>query len=365
MRLRSVTVGLLVVLCVRYIVVAHVQAAEIGSDPVQVEALILFGDSTTDVGNNNFLNTIAKSNFPPYGRAFDTKSPTGRFTDGRLVSDYVATRLGLPLSLPALHPNATGQNIVHGINFASASSGYLDSTSAFLNVMPTSRQLQLFDEYKVKLSSVVGPQKSSSIISEALYIVSSGSNDFILNYFINLPLQRQYTYSQFHSLMISTQTDFVKKLYDAGARNIGIFGLPPLGCIPMQITLFGTAEQTTCVEDQNAVAMAYNNDLQSEVSKWQASLPGSKLLYLDSYTLLYDVFTNPLIYGYKETRRACCGEGMLATATFCNANSVGTCSDASNFVFFDSLHPTQSVYKRGADHFHEKVVAHFNFKGAF
>jgi hypothetical protein len=41
-------------------------------------------------------------------------------------------RLGLPMSLPYLHPNATGQNLVHGINFASAASGYLNTTSAFM-----------------------------------------------------------------------------------------------------------------------------------------------------------------------------------------------------------------------------------------
>ena len=43
-----------------------------------------------------------------------------------------AMRLGLPMSLPYLDPNAKGQNLVHGINFASAASGYLNTTSAFL-----------------------------------------------------------------------------------------------------------------------------------------------------------------------------------------------------------------------------------------
>jgi len=68
----------------------------------------------------------------------------------------------------------------------------------------------MFDEYKVKLSSVVGPQKASSIISEALYIVSTGSNDYILNYFINPAMQSQYSLPQFQSLLMSTQTEFVQ-----------------------------------------------------------------------------------------------------------------------------------------------------------
>lgn len=87
--------------------IAWVQGFEAAAPAVNVPAIILFGDSTVDVGNNNFLNTIAKSNFLPYGRDFDTKTPTGRFTDGRMVSDFMGELLfvffdpllRLPLSL--------------------------------------------------------------------------------------------------------------------------------------------------------------------------------------------------------------------------------------------------------------------------
>jgi hypothetical protein len=66
-----------------------------------VPALILFGDSTVDVGNNNFLPTLVKSDFMPYGRDFDTKTPTGRFTDGRMVGDFVGITYALP---PLIQP---------------------------------------------------------------------------------------------------------------------------------------------------------------------------------------------------------------------------------------------------------------------
>lgn len=65
-----------------------VEAGTGGGGPL-VPSLILFGDSTVDVGNNNFVNTLARSDFPPYGRDFDTKTPTGRFTDGRMVADFL------------------------------------------------------------------------------------------------------------------------------------------------------------------------------------------------------------------------------------------------------------------------------------
>lgn len=54
-----------------------------------VPALVIFGDSTVDAGNNNYLTTIVKSDFRPYGMSFAGHVPTGRFTDGLLVTDYI------------------------------------------------------------------------------------------------------------------------------------------------------------------------------------------------------------------------------------------------------------------------------------
>lgn len=77
-------------------------------------------------------------------------------------------------------------------------------------VMPAFKQLEMFEEYKVKLAGVVGPEKASSIISEALYFVSAGSNDFIISYFVNPALQNRYTPAEFNSVVMSAQTDFIK-----------------------------------------------------------------------------------------------------------------------------------------------------------
>jgi hypothetical protein len=54
-------------------------------------AMFLFGDSGSDVGNNNDLFTFIKSNFPPYGRDFTTKQSAGRFCNGRLASDFTGS----------------------------------------------------------------------------------------------------------------------------------------------------------------------------------------------------------------------------------------------------------------------------------
>lgn len=56
-----------------------------------VPALIIFGDSVVDVGNNNNRLTLVKANFPPYGRDFVTHRPTGRFCNGKLATDFTGT----------------------------------------------------------------------------------------------------------------------------------------------------------------------------------------------------------------------------------------------------------------------------------
>lgn len=52
-----------------------------------VPAIMTFGDSAVDVGNNDYLPTIYKANYPPYGRDFVTHQPTGRFCNGKLATD--------------------------------------------------------------------------------------------------------------------------------------------------------------------------------------------------------------------------------------------------------------------------------------
>lgn len=53
-----------------------------------VPILCIFGDSVADTGNNNGLYTIIKANFPPYGRDFVTHTPTGRFCNGKIATDF-------------------------------------------------------------------------------------------------------------------------------------------------------------------------------------------------------------------------------------------------------------------------------------
>lgn len=50
----------------------------------------IFGDSLSDVGNNNFLSkSLARANLPWYGIDFGSGLPNGRFCNGRTVADII------------------------------------------------------------------------------------------------------------------------------------------------------------------------------------------------------------------------------------------------------------------------------------
>lgn len=54
----------------------------------QVPAMFVFGDSLVDNGNNNYLYSLAKANYSPYGIDF-SQGPTGRFSNGKTVADLL------------------------------------------------------------------------------------------------------------------------------------------------------------------------------------------------------------------------------------------------------------------------------------
>lgn len=63
-------------------------AINVGGKEIKVPALLVFGDSIVDPGNNNYIHTIGRANFPPYGRDFPHALPTGRYSNGKVPSDF-------------------------------------------------------------------------------------------------------------------------------------------------------------------------------------------------------------------------------------------------------------------------------------
>ncbi|XP_024023799.1 GDSL esterase/lipase At5g03820 [Morus notabilis] len=206
-----------------------------------VPALFIFGDSVVDVGNNNNLRTLVKANFAPYGRDFVNHTATGRFSNGKIAIDFIAKRLLFTSYQPPYlnKSNATTRNLLIGANFASAASGYYEETANIFLAIPLSKQLEHYKEYQEEVVELVGAENASLIFSRGVHILSTGNSDFVQNYYINPVLNIALTSEQFSNVLVQKYAQFIEELYGLGARKIGVTTLPPIGCLPAVITLFG------------------------------------------------------------------------------------------------------------------------------
>ncbi|CAN6842830.1 unnamed protein product [Brassica oleracea] len=321
-------------------------AAENATAQPLFPAILIFGDSTVDTGNNNYpINTFFRATHLPYGIDLPNHEANGRFSNGKLIPDILAAKYNIKqLVPPFLQPNLSDQEILTGVCFASAGAGYDDLTSLSTQAIPVSEQPNMFKSYIARLKSIVGDKKAMEIVNNALVVISAGTNDFILNYY-TIPTRRlQYHHvSSYQDFILKRLDNLIGELYSLGCRNIVIGGLPPIGCLPIQMTakfrnIFGF-----CLEQENKDSVVYNQKLQKQIPQMQASLTGSKILYSDIYNPIYDMMQNPSKYGFKETKRGCCGTGFLETSFMCNVLSQ-TCDNHSEFLFFDSIHPSEATY---------------------
>ncbi|CAE5963752.1 unnamed protein product [Arabidopsis arenosa] len=300
-----------------------------------VPAIFTFGDSIFDAGNNHYnKNCTAQADFPPYGSSFFHR-PTGRFTNGRTVADFICLPLQKPfLELQIQILNGTS-NFSNGINFASAGSGLLFDTNKFMGVTPIQNQLQQFQTL-VEQNLI-----EKSIIQESLFLLETGSND-IFNYF--LPFQ---TPTLSPDAYVNTMLDQVNKtidqIYKLGARRIAFFSLGPVGCVPARAML-PNAPTNKCFGKMNVMAKIYNTRLEEIVNIIPTKYPGAIAVFGAVYGITHRFQTNPARYGFTDVSNACCGNGTLGGLMQCGREGYKICNNPNEFLFWDFYHPTERTY---------------------
>ncbi|GER53974.1 GDSL esterase/lipase [Striga asiatica] len=311
----------------------------------KVPAVIVFGDSSVDAGNNNQISTVLKSNFRPYGRDFFGGRPTGRFSNGRIPPDFISEAFGLRPFVPAyLDPQYNITDFAEGVCFASAGTGFDNATSNVLSVIPLWKELDYFKDYQNKLRAHAGNAKADSIISESLYIISLGTNDFLENYYTLPSTRSKYTVDQFQDFLIGLAEKFVRDIYRLGARKISLTGLPPMGCLPLERTTnFVNGNGDGCMDGYNAVALHFNEKLSDLVKKANEDMPGIRLVFSNPYNVFMGIIHKPSAFGFEVASVACCASGMFEMGYMCDQMNPFTCSDANKYVFWDSFHPTEKM----------------------
>ncbi|KAL6335218.1 hypothetical protein AAG906_029449 [Vitis piasezkii] len=310
--------------------------------------LFVFGDSLFDPGNNLYLNTRHKeaSAYWPYGETF-FKRPTGRLSDGRLVPDFIAEFMELPLTTAYLQPGT--HRFTHGSNFASGGAGVLADTHPGTISLPL--QLSYFKTVVKQLKQKLGEVKTKKLLMRAVYLFSIGGNDYFGFYMKNQNAS-QSSQTQFVGMVIRNLTNALEEIYQIGGRKIAFQNVGPLGCVPTNRAKTGNG---ACAEEASAMAKMHNAALANVLKNLQTRLPRFKYSIFDYYNTLSDKINHPSKYGFKEGKSACCGSGAYR-ANNCGGQGVGgtttkfeLCSIPGDYVWFDGGHTTERANRQLAE----------------
>ncbi|KAL5758332.1 hypothetical protein ACOSP7_020943 [Xanthoceras sorbifolium] len=321
------------------------QLLELGDDiKFDVPALYVFGDSTVDSGNNNFLPSISKANFPPFGIDFADGKPTGRFSNGRTEADFIAQVVGLQFPPPCLGLSKEEHKTLRtGVNYGSSACGILPDTGKFFGTcLSFDNQIDLFETTVKHLQpSFDGPESMANYLSKSLFFISIGSADVSMGYDILDNITKQKTpFPNFAQAISQKFSSKIQKLYDLGARKFLVNNIGMMGCSP--VTLNSKIPMTaTCDDEINKHAQIHNKLLSDLLQKLQSELSGSKFIKADVYQVFSDIFASPNSYGMTDTRDACCVAAEHGTRPC--IRDLAPCNNRNEHVYFYPFHASEST----------------------
>ncbi|CAN1276263.1 GDSL esterase/lipase At5g55050 [Linum perenne] len=330
-----------------------------------VPAVFVLGDSTVDVGTNNFLSgSVDRADFPHNGIDFPGSKATGRFGNGLNIADFLAKQLGLEMSPPPFFMLGNGtfplkNSSFKGVNFASGGAGILDITGdGVKQVVPLSEQVHQLSSISTRLASFKGAESAADYLATSMFIVSMGSNDIFHYYHFN----SSSTKEQFLTNLTATYEQHLRNLLKLGARKFGIVTVAPIGCCPSQRVFNHTLG---CLEELNDLALAFHSQVTQLMYNLSFEYRDMKYSIGNAFLMTINVINNPNLGGFKDVTGACCGQGVLLNAQGPCTPTANLCPKRDDFLFWDSYHPTQKAAKLAAVTLYSgppQFVAPINFK---
>ncbi|KAK1285849.1 GDSL esterase/lipase [Acorus calamus] len=346
-----------------FISTSHFLRSHCADDPThRYDSIFSFGDSLADTGNllriqSGISSAIASL---PYGETYFGR-PTGRFSDGRLVIDFIADAFGLPY-LPPYASSSSNEDFRKGANFAvggvtALDDGYFEQrglggvivTNCSLNA-----QLRWFDELKPSLCK--GTQECRDYFGRSLFLLGEiGGNDY------NVPLNSGVSVEEVRGYVpdvVRTISSAAEKLIDVGAVEMVVPGIIPLGCSPVYLTRFSSTDkkdyepETGCLKGLNDLMKHHDTLLQDALGKLRNKYPNVKIIFADYYGASIRFYQSPRQFGFNDPLNACCGGRgpyNVNGSVFCGSPDSILCSDPSEYVNWDGIHLTEAAYRTIAD----------------
>ncbi|XAR48116.1 Alpha-L-fucosidase [Bertholletia excelsa] len=327
------------------------------SNGCQFPAIFNFGDSNSDTGS---VEATFHSSPLPNGVTFFGKA-TGRHSDGRLIIDFLAEKLGLPYLNAYL--DSIGTNFRYGANFAASGSTIqpLNAKIYKAGANPLSLDIQLyqFERFKARTIELFNQDKMSSLkmglprpedFSKALYTIDIGQNDLHGGITSMTEEQVQLSIPRIINLFASV----IEKLYRQGARTFWIQNTGPIGCLPYFIIKYppkpGNADQNGCVKSYNKLAQEFNKQLKDRVYQLRAKYANAFLVYVDVYSAKYSMISRAKKNGFINPLGYCCGHlgdfrVKCGRTTILNGSKVfgDSCTDPLKYISWDGIHYTEAA----------------------
>ncbi|XP_076956435.1 GDSL esterase/lipase At5g14450-like [Bidens hawaiensis] len=324
------------------------------SPACDIPAIYNFGDSNSDTGG------IAAAFYPPGPPSGETffRRPVGRASDGRLIIDFIAEKLGLPYLSAYL--DSIKANYTHGANFATGGATIRRvNESWFTNdVSPFSLDIQVeqFNQFKDRTTYLYNQAKDESQrhnlprpddFMKAIYTIDIGQNDLAY-------LFRTTGVEASRAAIPGVIDEFaasIRQLYGKGARAFWIHNTGPIGCLPVVHAKVvnppaGYLDAIGCVDGQNRIANEFNEKLRAKVTQLRSELSKAILTYVDMYSAKYQLISKAKDLGFKEGFTICCGYHDQDEDVYCgnkgkiNGSEVfaGSCNDPTKVISWDGVH---------------------------
>ncbi|KAK7337817.1 hypothetical protein VNO77_18404 [Canavalia gladiata] len=321
-------------------------------------AVFNFGDSNSDTGA--LISAGIESLYPPNGQTY-FQLPSGRYSDGRLIIDFLMDAMDLPF-LNAYLDSLGLPNFKKGSNFAAAGSTILPATAS--SICPFSFEIQVsqFLRFKARALELLAKGRkfdkyvpNEDIFEKGLYMFDIGQND-LAGAFYSKTLDQ--ILASIPTILIEFEKG-IKNLYDEGARYFWIHNTGPLGCLPQNIAKFGTdpskLDELGCVSSHNQAAKNFNLQLHALATKLRGQYPDANVTYVDIFTIKSNLILNYSRYGFEQPIMACCGYGgpplnydsrvsCGQTKTF-NGTTITAkaCNDSTEYISWDGIHYTETA----------------------
>jgi phospholipase/lecithinase/hemolysin len=307
---------------------------------VEIDKIIVFGDSLSDNGNIFSLTSKAHKIFssvpitpknPPY---FD-----GRFSNGPVWIDVLAAAMNVPL-----------------VDYAYGGA-WAEPLHDSRIMVPFSIGMQV-NYYLV--AAVTDFYKANH-----LYVIWAGGNDYAEG-------REDPDYATTNTVAtIESQIDW---LIYVGAKNIMVMNLPDLSLVP-EVSSKGPNK----MHEVRILVNMHNDKLQAMVIKQQAKNPEVKLVYADITPFFNDTYYHPEKYNIKNVTTPCYSgdysmRGLIVDKEIAAAKKqnidilnnpslraayltgrlaelgVEACDTPDEYMFWDQIHPTRVVHKIMASH---------------